>query len=141
MLSILELLEMKKELINGVFVISLIYGINYFVKKLIVFTINDNDITEDVRYDNTEDVRYDNTDGVRYDNTEDVQDEINEEYVDECDLQLNNLDEFHDKTRDELDSKREYLMNLNNKLVDIKKMLQDIKDQLNNKDNNNKDNK
>lgn len=125
MLSILELLEMKKELINGVFVISLIYGINYFVKKLIVFTINDNDITEDVRYDNTED----------------VQDEINEEYVDECDLQLNNLDEFHDKTRDELDSKREYLMNLNNKLVDIKKMLQDIKDQLNNKDNNNKDNK
>lgn len=133
MLSILELLEMKKELINGVFVISLIYGINYFVKKLIVFTINDNDITEDVRYDNT--------DGVQNDNTEDVQNEINEEYVDECDLQLNNLDEFHDKTRDELDSKREYLMNLNNKLVDIKKMLQDIKDQLNNKDNNNKDNK
>lgn len=107
MLNILELLEMRKEIINGIFVIGLIYGINYFVKNLIVFTINEN------KQENQNEIKEDLVEG---------------ETLDECDVQLSEL-----CSKEELDSKKEYLMNLNNKLLDIKKMLQDIKDQLHNK--------
>ena len=82
---------------------------NYFVKNLIVFTINEN--------------KQESEDKIKQES----------ETLDGCDLQLNKLDELSCNSKEELDSKKEYLMNLNNKLLDIKKMLQDIKDQLNNK--------
>lgn len=86
MLNVLELLEMRKEIVNGILFIGIIYSVNYFLKSLI------------------------------------VKDENLDENLDENDIQLN-----------ELENKKEYLMNLNKKLLDIKYMLQDIKDKLNNK--------
>ena len=90
MLNVLELLEMRKEIVNGILFIGIIYSVNYFLKSLIV---KDENLDENV-----------------------------DENLDENDIQLN-----------ELENKKEYLMNLNKKLLDIKYMLQDIKDKLNNK--------
>ena len=42
MLNVLELLEMRREIVNGILFIGLIYGINYFVKNKIIFTVDEN---------------------------------------------------------------------------------------------------
>ena len=108
MLNVLELLEMRKEIVNGILFIGIIYSVNYFLKSLI------------------------------------VKDENLDENLDENDIQLNELEndtvyskvELENDTvysKVELENKKEYLMNLNKKLMDIKHMLQDIKDKLNNK--------
>jgi len=36
MLNVLELLEMRKEIVNGILFIGIIYSVNYFLKSLIV---------------------------------------------------------------------------------------------------------
>ena len=106
MLNVLELLEMRREIVNGFLFIGIIYSINYFVKNVIV----------------------------KNENMDENMDENVDENVDNCDIQLNELDNNNTVySKDELQDKKEYLMNLNNKLMDIKHMLQDIKDKLNNK--------
>lgn len=94
MLNVLELIEMRREIMNGVLFIGLIYGINYFVKNIIISTVDEN--------------------------------------VDECDIQLESINENDDLVV-KLQDKKEYLILLNNKLEDIKIMLQKIKNDLNNK--------
>lgn len=116
MLNILEILEMRREFINGILVIGLIYGINYVVQNLIVFTINE-------KYENE----------IKDQNENEIKDDSEDKILDDCDLQLEKLDELEDDKKKLLDNKMEYLMNLNNKLENIKTMLQDIKGRLHNK--------